>query len=130
MSKYVAYKEVARLALEAIGILNTEWAMLVQGLPTIEIVHCGECAKRKKNGFCLEHMRYEKNDNGFCSYGEILVKSPRKSRESHEKDTEQTCETCEHYGVVSAECDRCDKTSYSRWVRCSEKANSLERNDE
>ena len=34
------------------------------------LVRCGECAKRKENKFCLEHMRYEKNDNGFCSYGE------------------------------------------------------------
>lgn len=35
-----------------------------------ELVRCGECAKRKKNKFCLEHMRYERDDNGFCSYGE------------------------------------------------------------
>ena len=35
-----------------------------------ELVRCGECAKRKENKFCLEHMRYEKNDEGFCSYGE------------------------------------------------------------
>ena len=40
------------------------------GIEGIDIVRCGECAKRKKNKFCLEHMRYEKNDNGFCSYGE------------------------------------------------------------
>lgn len=33
-------------------------------------VTCGECKKRKKNDFCLEHMRYEKNDEGYCSYGE------------------------------------------------------------
>ena len=42
----------------------------VDDAPSIDIVCCGECAKRKKNKFCLEHMRYEKNDNGFCSYGE------------------------------------------------------------
>ena len=35
-----------------------------------ELVRCGECKKRKKNGFCLEHNRYEKNDSGYCSYGE------------------------------------------------------------
>lgn len=35
-----------------------------------EIVRCKECAKRKKNKFCLEHMRYEKNEDGYCSYGE------------------------------------------------------------
>ena len=38
--------------------------------PLIEIVRCGECSRRKKNGFCLEHNRYERNDDGFCSYGE------------------------------------------------------------
>lgn len=38
--------------------------------PLIEIVRCGECTRRKKNGFCLEHNRYERNDDGFCSYGE------------------------------------------------------------
>ena len=38
--------------------------------PSIGIVRCGECKKRKKNKFCLEHMRYEKDDNDFCSYGE------------------------------------------------------------
>ena len=38
--------------------------------PSIDIVFCKECKHRKKNGFCLEHNRYEKNDNGYCSYGE------------------------------------------------------------
>lgn len=37
---------------------------------TDDIVRCGECKHRKKNGFCLEHKRYEKNDKGYCSYGE------------------------------------------------------------
>ena len=36
----------------------------------IDLVRCGECMRRKKNGFCLEHNRYEKNDDNFCSYGE------------------------------------------------------------
>lgn len=36
----------------------------------IDLVRCGECSRRKKNGFCLEHNRYERNDDGFCSYGE------------------------------------------------------------
>ena len=36
----------------------------------IDLVRCGECMRRKKNGFCLEHNRYERNDDGFCSYGE------------------------------------------------------------
>ena len=35
-----------------------------------ELVRCKECVHRKKNKFCLEHNRYEKNDDGFCSYGE------------------------------------------------------------
>lgn len=34
-----------------------------------DLVRCKECKYRKKNGFCLEHNRYEKNDNGYCSYG-------------------------------------------------------------
>lgn len=38
--------------------------------PSIDLVRCGECKRRKKNKFCLEHGRYEKNDDGFCSYGE------------------------------------------------------------
>lgn len=38
--------------------------------PSIDIVRCKECKRRKENGFCLEHNRYEKNDNGYCSYGE------------------------------------------------------------
>ena len=42
----------------------------LRSLPSIDIVRCGECAKHKKNKFCLEHMRYERDDNGFCSYGE------------------------------------------------------------
>lgn len=42
----------------------------VLSAPSIDIVRCGECAKRKKNKFCLEHMRSERDDNGFCSYGE------------------------------------------------------------
>lgn len=35
-----------------------------------ELICCSDCAKRKNNGFCLEHMRYEKDDNGYCSYAE------------------------------------------------------------
>jgi len=31
-------------------------------------------------------------------------------------DTPQTdCETCKHYGVVSVSCDRCDKSTYSKY---------------
>ena len=42
----------------------------VDHAPSIDIVRCQDCKHRKKNGFCLEHNRYEKNDNGYCSYGE------------------------------------------------------------
>ena len=42
----------------------------VNNAPSIDICFCGECKKRKKNKFCLEHKRYEKNDDDFCSYGE------------------------------------------------------------
>lgn len=44
--------------------------MIINSAPSIDIVRCKECKHRKKNGFCLEHNRYEKNDNGYCSYGE------------------------------------------------------------
>ena len=36
----------------------------------VSVVRCKECKHRKKNGFCLKHNRYEKNDKGYCSYGE------------------------------------------------------------
>jgi len=34
-----------------------------------ELIRCKDCSKRKKNKFCLEHLRYEEDD-GYCSYGE------------------------------------------------------------
>ena len=50
------------------------WAFFIKAYldsePHINIVQCKECKHRKTNGFCLEHNRYEKNDNGYCSYGE------------------------------------------------------------
>ena len=36
----------------------------------VEVIRCKYCANRKKNKFCLVNMRYEKDDNGFCSHGE------------------------------------------------------------
>lgn len=48
---------------------RVEWEDIFDA-PSIDIVRCNECKHRKKNGFCLEHNRYEKNDNGYCSYGE------------------------------------------------------------
>ena len=32
---------------------------VIEEAPSIELIPCRECAKRKKNKFCLEHMRYE-----------------------------------------------------------------------
>lgn len=50
------------------------WAFFIKAYldsePHINIVRCKDCKHRKKNGFCLEHNRYEKNDSGYCSYGE------------------------------------------------------------
>ncbi|MBQ1293450.1 MAG: hypothetical protein IIY21_05395 [Clostridiales bacterium] len=43
---------------------------ILKDVPDLNVVRCKECTHRKKNGFCLEHNRYEKNDNGYCSYGE------------------------------------------------------------
>ena len=57
--RYEAYSK-------ALYILNE----YLKDAPSIDIVRCKECKYRKKNGFCLEHNRYEKNDNGYCSYGE------------------------------------------------------------
>lgn len=34
------------------------------------VVRCKDCKQRKKNKFCLEHKRYEKDDDGYCHYGE------------------------------------------------------------
>ena len=41
---------------------------MLKDVPDLNVVRCKECTHRKKNGFCLEHNRYEKN--GFYSYGE------------------------------------------------------------
>ena len=50
-------------------LYTDEFCKAIDSVPSIDIVRCGACKKRKKNCFCLEHMRYEKNDKGFCSYG-------------------------------------------------------------
>lgn len=53
-----------------VGNITLEAMDLLMGMINIDLVRCGECARRKKNGFCLEHNRYERNDDGFCNYGE------------------------------------------------------------
>lgn len=54
---------------EAIERFKEEYD-IVDNPDAVSVVRCKDCNHRKKNGFCLEHNRYEKNDNGFCSYGE------------------------------------------------------------
>ena len=57
---------------------------LVKALELSEsLVRCKECKRRKKNKFCLEHGRYEKNDDGFCSYGERMVEPQMKTHDKH-----------------------------------------------
>lgn len=82
MSKYVPYKDVSLLALQSLGLVNSEWAMLVQGLQTIEIVHCRECkyAHMTDNGYCKYCDQWTDEDgvlievyhdkNFYCGYGE------------------------------------------------------------
>ena len=43
--------------------------LCIDEAPSIDIVRCGECIRRKKNKFCLELNRYAKDDNGHCSWG-------------------------------------------------------------
>lgn len=38
-------------------------------------------------------------------------------------DTPQTdCETCKHYGTVSVSCDRCDKSTHSKYEPQTERS--------
>lgn len=37
-----------------------------QDLKIQRMIFCENCSKRKRNGFCLEHMQYEA-DGGYCS---------------------------------------------------------------
>ena len=73
MSRYIDADAIAEqikdLLLPTSLMLNDIAQRKIENAPSIDIVRCGECAKRKKNKFCLEHMRYERDDNGFCSYG-------------------------------------------------------------
>lgn len=79
MSRYVPLKDVARLSLSMMGILNTEWAYAMQGLPSIEIVHCRECKywrTKQKNvpwnhsrKYCTRVVTMNTKADDFCSYG-------------------------------------------------------------
>ena len=69
---------------------------IVKAIPSydvVEVVRCTECTKRKKNKFCLEFMRYEKNEDGFCSYGEGI------DNDIPSADVVEVvrCRNCEHY---------------------------------
>ena len=82
--------------------------------PSIDIVFCDECEYRYTFKCWMRNTQVPRypNDEDHCSKG---------CRE------EKTCDTCKYNGVPSVECDRCDKTSYSRWVSRSEKTNSSTR---
>lgn len=67
MSRYVEAKWLLGVAELSKGVIDVDD---VYNAPNIDIVWCAECKKRKKNKFCLEHMRYEKDDSGHCHYGE------------------------------------------------------------
>lgn len=52
---------------KTIDIPETNELQYRQDLKVQRFIFCENCSKRKRNGFCLEHMRYEK-DGGYCSY--------------------------------------------------------------
>ena len=98
MSRYIDTKWLEDNAKEySLGYYESdEWATPLSALddaPSIDIVRCGECSKRKKNGFCLEHNRYERNNDGFCSYGEVSEKPT-----GSEKPNNSTTEDCSDVG--------------------------------
>jgi len=75
MSRYIDADALAKEIKQDIadaGLTERFVFYRINEAPSIDLVLCKECKKRKKNKFCLEHKRYEKNDNGFCSYGERL----------------------------------------------------------
>ena len=71
MSKWISEEWLKEQILYVTIAEGEEYAgkLHLQNAPTLDIVHCRECLKRKKNKFCLEHMRYEKDDNGYCADG-------------------------------------------------------------
>ena len=69
--KYVPYEDVAILALSSMSLLNSEWQLTIQELPTINIMHCEECIyadeKPTTDGryWCALHQCFMR----FCSEG-------------------------------------------------------------
>ena len=54
---------------EIIVRLTSNHIKLKGGEYICDLVRCRDCKKRKKNKFCLEHRRYERDDNGYCHHG-------------------------------------------------------------
>ena len=71
MSKYVSFKDVCKMALSMMGITNSGWVQALQGLPSIEIVHCKECTERDDD-WCMYFGKMI-NPDDFCSYGERIT---------------------------------------------------------
>lgn len=65
MNKYVSLEDVTKMAFSMMGISNTEWVQVLQGLPTIDIVRCKECKWWPDRCMRLEPTA----SNDFCSYG-------------------------------------------------------------
>ena len=55
---------------KTIDIPETNELQYQQDLKVQRLILCENCSKRKRNGFCLEHMRYEP-DGGYCSCAEL-----------------------------------------------------------
>jgi len=55
----------------------------------------------------------------FCGFRSELIEACAKrimEQIERQADTPQTdCETCKHYGTVSVSCDRCDKSTHSKY---------------
>lgn len=85
MSKYVCFEDVGKMALSMMGISNTEWVHVIQGLPTIEIVRCPEC-KWEWTQKCPPHrMGLIHDSSDFCSYG---VRKEISETDKHDKAIE------------------------------------------
>ncbi len=75
MSRYVRYEDVGRMSLSMMGITNTEWVQVLQGLPSIEIITCEECEWSKPNIYgdldCTCHVpTFRTIPQGYCWRGE------------------------------------------------------------
>ena len=119
MSRYIDADALIDAHYEYMNEHSYEWdailfswsESLMKNAPSIELIHCKECEYRNTFKCWMRNTQVPRypNDEDYCSKG---------CRE------EKTCDTCKYNGVPSVECDRCDKTSYSRWVSRSEKANN------